>query len=316
MDEKDVKKRLESPGIEGKDFRIKRLLPILSIFALAVLACNLPYMAAPVPTPTQPDLIRTAVALTLTAQLTQAAPPTQTLAPTATHSRTPVPSLTPTLSATPTFAVTGVTADVTPLTYTGPCPVEITWSATITVNGPGTLTYQWEVEGGAPGPVQDLTFSGAGSQTVTMQRPFSTGTPDATQWRRVRILTPNEVASNQPTITLTCQPDIDVTPDTADFGEITCHLPGYYAITIENVSSGRLEISSVRITSGSTFFSIADDTCTGTHLTFEQQCTMAIQFGPLGVCGSSGSTYGGNLRIKSNDPDEGTVNVILSAPQK
>jgi len=45
------------------------------------------------------------------------------------------------------------------------------------------------------------------------------------------------------------------------------------------------------------------------------ECTVSIQFGPLGICSPAGTVYSGNLRIKSNDPDEGIINIGLKATQ-
>jgi len=214
------------------------------------------------------------------------------------------------------FSVTSVTASVSPTSYTGMCPAEFTWSAIITVNAPGTVTYQWEVEGGSPDPPKSLTFSSAGSQTITKSCNLSCGWPNTTLWRQVRIISPNEMVSNQATETLTCYPDIDVRPPTTvNFGAVACGSSAAYGVIIENVSSGKLDISSVNITLGSSFFSIEDDPCTGSSLFIGQQCTITIKFGPLSVCSPAGAKYGGILRIRSNDPDEGTVNVTLTATQ-
>jgi len=214
------------------------------------------------------------------------------------------------------FAVTSVTASVDPPSYTGVCPKEFTWSSIITVNAPGTVTYQWEVEGGSPSPPQNLTFSSAGSKTITKSCHLSCGWPNTTLWRQVRIISPNEMVSNQATETLTCYPDIDVRPLTVNFGEIACHSSAFYGVVIENLSSGKLDINSVNITAGNSFFSIEDDPCTGDSLFKGQQCIIRIKFGPISVCPYSGSIFGGNLRIKTNDPDEGYVNVSLTATQK
>jgi len=43
--------------------------------------------------------------------------------------------------------------------------------------------------------------------------------------------------------------------------------------------------------------------------------TVSIKFGPLSICNPSGTDYIGNLRIRSNDPDEETVNVKLVTTQ-
>ncbi len=129
------------------------------------------------------------------------APPTATntgVPPTATNTNVP-PSATPTNTAIP-FLVTGVTASVSPATN-GLCPTAFTFSAVISTNGPGTVTYVWERSDGASAPNQTIAFSGAGSQTV-----MTTWTLSASYvgWQRVRILTPNARVSNQANFTLAC----------------------------------------------------------------------------------------------------------------
>ena len=57
------------------------------------------------------------------------------------------------------FAVTSVTANTDPSTFTGVCPKTFTLSATITANGPGTVTYRWERSDSAYSDVQSITFS-------------------------------------------------------------------------------------------------------------------------------------------------------------
>jgi hypothetical protein len=99
------------------------------------------------------------------------------------------------------FAVLGITATVDPSTFTGACPKNFNCFATITVNGPGTVTYVWENSEPRVSAVQTLTFDVAGSKSV------STGWPrDASgaYWFRVRTLAPNEMVSNQANLTLNC----------------------------------------------------------------------------------------------------------------
>ncbi|GFP30862.1 hypothetical protein, partial [Candidatus Hakubella thermalkaliphila] len=84
---------------------------------------------------------------------------------------------------------------------------------------------------------------------------------------------------------------------------------------LQNVGTGSLNISSANIASGVVYFSIEDDECTGRNLATGQECIIGVRFGPLGVCGPPGSPYDGNLRIRSNDPYEGTVNIRLRARQ-
>jgi hypothetical protein len=108
----------------------------------------------------------------------------------------------PTPEPTPVpFAVLGVTATVDPSTFTGACPKNFNCFATITVNGPGTVTYVWENSEPRVSAVQTLTFDVAGSKSV------STGWPrDASgaYWFHVRTLAPNAVVSNQANLTLSC----------------------------------------------------------------------------------------------------------------
>jgi hypothetical protein len=109
---------------------------------------------------------------------------------------------TPTPEPTPVpFAVLGVTATVDPSAFTGACPKNFNCFATITVNGPGTVTYVWENSEPRVSAAQTLIFDAAGSKQV------STGWPrDASgaYWFRVRTLAPNVVVSNQANFTLGC----------------------------------------------------------------------------------------------------------------
>lgn len=101
----------------------------------------------------------------------------------------------------PSFAVTSVTASTSPPSYSGPCPYQFTFSATITVNGPGTVTYKWERDDNASAPVQSVTFASAGSQMVTTTW-YLGGTGSG--WERVHILTPNNTVSNEAFYLLNC----------------------------------------------------------------------------------------------------------------
>jgi len=221
---------------------------------------------------------------------------------------------TTTTTTTEDFAVISVVAIVDPADYEGECPAEITWSADITADGPGTVTYQWEVEGSDPDPPKELTFSSAGTETVTIVSHASAGHPETTLWRRVRVLSPNEVVSNKATQTLTCHPDIKVNPSVLDFGEIACGDSKTKGVMIENLGVGYLEIGMVNITKGGSFFSIEEDPCEGSRVWSTAPCKVTIKFGPLSVC-PPGTEYEGNLRIKSNDPDEGIIDIALSAIQ-
>lgn len=89
--------------------------------------------------------------------------------------------------------------------YTGPCPTKLNWAATITVDGPCTVTYQWERNDGAIGQVNTVVFGAAGSMTVVDDWMVWVG-QNATYWERVRILTPLPMLSNQANLNFTCTP--------------------------------------------------------------------------------------------------------------
>jgi hypothetical protein len=97
------------------------------------------------------------------------------------------------------FQVQSVSLNVTPTTYNGLCPAQFTCSVTITVNGPGQVTYQWERSDGMSAP-QYMNFTAAGSKTAT------TGWNPPTQypWVRVRTLSPNVKVSTQRTVENNC----------------------------------------------------------------------------------------------------------------
>ncbi len=108
----------------------------------------------------------------------------------------------------PEFAVTSVTASVDPATFTGTCPKNFIFSAVITANGAGTVTYRWERSDGGFSPTQTINFATAGSQTVTTGW---TRDVSGTYWVRVRTFTPNEMVSNQASFNLNCSVPFAVT---------------------------------------------------------------------------------------------------------
>lgn len=99
------------------------------------------------------------------------------------------------------FAVTSVTVTPDPPFYTGACPTSANFYAVITVNGPGTVRYNWERSDGAFSRIVTLVFDGPGSQTVGTDWTFHETGP---YWERVHVSTPNEIVSNQASFTLSC----------------------------------------------------------------------------------------------------------------
>jgi hypothetical protein len=101
----------------------------------------------------------------------------------------------------PMFTVTSVTALASPPSYSGPCPYQFNFFATIAVNGPGTVTYQWERSDLTSDAPQSIVFPSAGSQVVTTY--WYLGAPGP-GWERVRILSPNSMVSNEAVFVLNC----------------------------------------------------------------------------------------------------------------
>jgi hypothetical protein len=135
---------------------------------------------------------------------------TATIQPTGTYTPTPTQTATGTLlpSDTPTwtptvyhFAITNLTASVDIPSYDGACPVTFNFSAAITSNGPGTITYRWERSDSAQAPENSLTFDSASTQNVNTQ--WHLGAP-GTHWQALHILSPVDLVSNQATFTLNC----------------------------------------------------------------------------------------------------------------
>ncbi len=99
------------------------------------------------------------------------------------------------------FAVTSVIANTSPSDFAGPCPKTFTFYATITANGPGTVTYRWERNDGGYSDIQSVTFYEAGTKTTTLQWQLSAS---ASGWHRIHVLTPYDAASNPVYYTLNC----------------------------------------------------------------------------------------------------------------
>lgn len=100
-------------------------------------------------------------------------------------------SPTPYTPPTPTTQVTGVSAW---LDSGNSCSAGSTVRGTITVNAPTTVTYTWERSDGAQAGTKTLSFSAAGSQTVS--ETWLIGS-QYSGWMRLRVLTPNAMSSAQ-----------------------------------------------------------------------------------------------------------------------
>ena len=334
----EQRKQTTSPDIKPKHNHRKSLLLLVPFFLILFQACSI---TITLPFISQEDAVNTAVARTLTplaveAQLTNNPlptfpyilenTPTATITttptamvettPTATRNVTTTPSFTSSWSSTPEFTVTDVSLSVSPVSYSGVCPTAYIWTAVITVNGPGFVSFKWESEEGTYGTTQMLSYAYAGSRTVTMTEYLSAAAPDTIYWKRIHITAPNEMTTDKVSTTQTCDAEIDVRPARLYFGMLACGETANHNIVVENDSYGDLDISSVKISSGSTYFSIQSDACTGSSIQMGEHCVINVQFGPLEDCDSYGALYDGSLKIDSNDPDEGSVEVGLRAAQQ
>jgi hypothetical protein len=119
------------------------------------------------------------------------------------------------------FAVTSASPSADPSSYSGVCPVTISFSADIQTSSAGTVTYHWQRSDGSKSPVETLTFSDAGIQTVS--ETWTLGVPGQVYngWDQIYIDSPNHqlfdpatfsLACNSPTPTQTLPPTLTPTP--------------------------------------------------------------------------------------------------------
>jgi hypothetical protein len=101
----------------------------------------------------------------------------------------------------PTFAVTGVAFSVDTPSFTGPCPHTFNITATITANGPGTVTYHWTFSDGGSVPQESLVFGAAGSQNRATS--WALGATGA-RWIKLYIDSPNHQEFGTANFTLNC----------------------------------------------------------------------------------------------------------------
>lgn len=113
-----------------------------------------------------------------------------------------LPLMTPPPTPTPKpFTVKSVTASVENDSYTGSCPYQFNFTAVIEVNGPGEVTYKWERSDGALAPEKTITFTEAGSKSVTTSWQLGL---DFSGWQQLHILSPIDLTSNRANFNLNC----------------------------------------------------------------------------------------------------------------
>jgi len=104
-------------------------------------------------------------------------------------------------------------------------------------------------------------------------------------------------------------PDIKLTPDTYDFGEITSGLSLPYAtFTVSNIGTAELVIGSATLSgSNASDFRIQRDDCSMKKLAPSADCMLEIGFVPAGLGYKRAS-----INVPSNDPDTPVGYIILS----
>jgi len=86
------------------------------------------------------------------------------------------------------FAVTSVNLTAIPPSFMGPCPFTFAFTAVITTNGPGMVSYYWKRSDGTEYGHGSIDFGSAGTQTVGI----SSITPVAgMHWMKIYIDEPN-----------------------------------------------------------------------------------------------------------------------------
>ncbi len=103
----------------------------------------------------------------------------------------------------PSFAVTQVTLAAEHATITGTCPQTFNYQAEIKANGAGTVTYYLAFSNGSSTSTQTLTFSGAGSKTITGSWELNAS---GDHWIKLYIDQPNHQWFGPLNLSLTCTP--------------------------------------------------------------------------------------------------------------
>lgn len=116
-------------------------------------------------------------------------------------------SSTPTPAPAPAFAVTGVNMSVNTTNLVTANPADFfRFTAAITTNGAGTVTYKWMRNPAIIAVNQNLVFNGAGTQYVTYDwSADSCVVPEVFQRSMyMQIFSPNSTSSNTVNVTLDC----------------------------------------------------------------------------------------------------------------
>ncbi len=202
-----------------------------------------------------------------------------------------VKSSSPTSTATPGFAVTSVNFSSSDAVKTDTCPQTFDYTAVITANKAGTVKYHWVFSDSSTSSTQSITFSGAGSKTVS-------GTWDlnatGAYWVKLYIDEPNHQLFGQLDLSLTCTPAFAVTgvtfpAPTTPYTALTCSpLALDYQIDVAANGAGTVTYT----------ITFSDSTSTNGSLPFSSAGTQSITgTWDVGTVASGTYTYWFNIYI-------------------
>ncbi|NUW36383.1 hypothetical protein HTZ77_33980 [Nonomuraea sp. SMC257] len=110
--------------------------------------------------------------------------------------------------------VAAADVDVRPASYTGACPTNVVFTATVQVSRtPATVAYQWIDSAGGEGRPETLTFAAGGPRVRQVVLPLSVGSSTG-GWKAVHLLGPNGHDSARAAYQVTCRrtPPTDPSP--------------------------------------------------------------------------------------------------------
>ncbi len=97
------------------------------------------------------------------------------------------------------FKVTYLTINSSPANYSGSCPKDVTFYATITTNGAGSVNYRFIRSDGTETGENSISFDFASSKSVE-----NTWSKSGSGWEKLKITSPNTLESSQATFNINC----------------------------------------------------------------------------------------------------------------
>lgn len=102
-------------------------------------------------------------------------------------------------------------------------------------------------------------------------------------------------------------PDISVSPNSYNFGNVNILSSSTQTFTISNAGSANLMIENIYIQPTTSDFSLNQDNCSGRTIAPSSSCTFKVAFSP-----KSAGPQSATVNISSNDPDENPFTIALT----